>query len=136
MSTTPNAFISPQTIKTSTAVCTTANTNYTDTPTNTALLWTAGANGSRITRITATTRATVTATELQLFASSDGGTTKRFFDSRLMNAYTVAQTTGQIRTDFQYGEDYPLILAANETVYAAIGVSQTGIVFRAEGADY
>jgi hypothetical protein len=136
MAVTPNSIITPQTPRSSTCVCTTANTNYTDSPTNTQTLWTAGANGSRVTKITALSRATVTATELQLFVSSDGGTTKRFLASRLMSAYTVAQTTGQSAADFGFSDTSPVILGANEVLYAAIGVTQTGIVFRAEGADY
>jgi hypothetical protein len=136
MAVTPNSIVTPQTINTGTAVCTTANTTYSDTPTNSVLLFTAGANGSRLTKITALARATVTATECQLFRSSDGGTTKRFFDSALMAAYTVAATTKQTKADFGYTDLAPLILEPGEQIYAAIGVTNTGIVFNAEGADY
>jgi hypothetical protein len=136
MTVTANSIVTPQTPKTSTCVCTTANTIYTDAPTNTQTLWTAGSGGSRIVKIAAITRATVTATELQLFVSSDGGASKRFIKSALMGAYSVAQTTANAVTDFGFSDAAPLILGANEILYAAIGVSQTGIVFRAEGADY
>ena len=94
------------------------------------------ANGVRITRLTALARATNTATELQLYVSNDGGTTKRLIRSVLMAAYTVAQTTGQTATDFGYSDSSPLILSASETLYVAIGVTNTGIVFRAEGFGY
>lgn len=94
------------------------------------------ANGARITRLTALARATNTATELQLYVSNDGGTTKRLIRSVLMAAYTVAQTTGQTATDFGYSDSSPLILSASETLYVAIGVTNTGIVFRAEGFGY
>jgi hypothetical protein len=94
------------------------------------------ANGARITRLTALARATNTATELQLYVSNDGGTTKRFIRSVLMAAYTVAQTTGQTATDFGYSDSSPLILSASETLYVGIGVTNTGIVFRAEGFGY
>jgi hypothetical protein len=94
------------------------------------------ANGARITRLTALARATNTATELQLYVSNDGGTTKRLIRSVLMAAYTVAQTTGQTATDFGYSDSSPLILNASETLYVAIGVTNTGIVFRAEGFGY
>lgn len=134
---TGNTFISPQAIKTSTGVATTANSTYSDSPTNTVVIFTAGANGARVTRITALARANVTASELQLYRDGDGtGTTKRLFRSRLMAAYTVAQTTGQPEVDFGYSDDSPLLLAAGEKVYGATGVTNTGIVFNVEGGDY
>lgn len=137
MTVTANSIITPQTPRSATAVAVTANSTYSDTPTNTVALFTAGPNGSRITRITASARATVTATELQLYRSVDAGTTKRFFRSKLMAAYTVAQTTENVATDFGFSDDNPLILGANEVLYAAIGVNLAGgIVFNAEGADY
>jgi len=136
MAVTANSIITPQAVKSGTAVATTANSTYTDTPTNSVKLITAGANGARVTKITALARATVTITELQLYRSADGGTTKRLFNSRQMAAYTVAQTTGNTPTDLGYSDDNALILAANEEVYVAIGVSNTGVVFAAEWADY
>jgi hypothetical protein len=94
------------------------------------------ANGARITRLTALARATNTATELQLYVSNDGGTTKRLIRSILMAAYTVAQTTGQTAVDMGYSDSAPLILGASDTLYVGIGVTNTGIVFRAEGFGY
>lgn len=117
-------------------VCTTANTTYTDSASNAVELVPAQTLGCRITKVTALARATNTATELQLFTSTDAGTTKKFLDSALMAAYTVAQTTRQPKTDFLYDETRPLYLAAGESLYACIGVSNTGIVFRAEGGAY
>ena len=93
-------------------------------------------NGVRITRLTALARATTTATELQLYVSNDGGTTKRLIRSILMAAYTVAQTTGQTAVDMGYSDSAPLILSASEILYVGIGVTNTGIVFRAEGFGY
>lgn len=136
MAVTPNSIVTPQTINTGTAVCTTANAAYTDTPTNSQKLFTAGANGSRVTKLSALARATPAATELQLFRSSDAGVTKRFFASKLMAAYTVAQTTAQTAVDFGYSDLVPLLLEPLEEIYACIGVTNTGIVFTAEGADY
>lgn len=94
------------------------------------------ANGVRITRLTALARATNTATECQLYVSNDGGTTKRFIKSVLMSAYTVAASTAQTGADFGYTDSSPLILMASETLYVAIGVTNTGVVFRAEGFGY
>lgn len=48
----------------------------------------------------------------------------------------MAQTTRQVKASFGFSESDPLILAAGESLYAAIGVSNTGIVFRAEGGGY
>jgi hypothetical protein len=137
MPATPNAFISPQAPKASSGVATTANSTYTDTPTNAVVVFTAGANGARVTRISALARATVSATELQLYRDGDGsGTAKKLFASKLMAAYTVAQTTAQPTVDFGYSDANPLILAPGEKLYAAIGVTNTGIIFVAEGFDY
>ena len=81
MAVTPNSIITPQTPIGATAVVTTANPTYTDTPTNTVQLLAAQTNGARIQKITALARATPSATELQLYVSADGGTTKRFIKS-------------------------------------------------------
>jgi hypothetical protein len=221
MPVTPNSIVTPQTVWSATAVATTANTTYTDSPTNTVLLapvyllnpnpfsvtngsplvtvtqaahglatgdtltvagaaavggitpsgayqvtvlsassytFTHGSNatstatgggsavtvqdsrtsraGARITRLTAFARATNTATELQLYVSPDGGTTKRFIKSALLAAYTVAATTAQTGGDFGYTDSSPLLLAPNETLYVGISVSNTGIVFDAQGFAY
>lgn len=131
-----NALVTPQKPIAYSAVATTANTAYTDTPSNAVELVPAQTKGCRITKVTALARATNTATELQLFTSTDSGTTKKFVDSALLSAYTVAATTKQTRGDFAFSETSPLTLAAGESLYAAIGVSNTGIVFRAEGGGY
>jgi hypothetical protein len=136
MAVTPNSIVTPQTPIGATAVATTANTTYTDTPTNSVQLLAAQTNGARIQKVTALARATVTATELQLYVSADGGTTKRFIGSKLMAAYTVAATTAQTVIDFGYTDAAPLILSSAESLWVAIGVTNTGIVFRAEGYAY
>lgn len=140
MAVTPNSIITPQTVKANTVVCTAANTDYDDEPANVGgALITAGANGARVTKITAIPRATVTATQLQLYRDGDGsGTAKRFFDSALMSAYTMAATTVvSAEVDFGYSDASPLILAPGEKVYPAIGIGLTaGVVFVAEWADY
>lgn len=131
-----NNFLSAQALHCESGVCTTANSNYTDTPTNSVAVFTAGANGSLIRRVTAVARANVTATELQLFRDHDGtGTAKRFFRSKLMAAYTVAQITENVATDFGFSDDNTVLLNAGEKIWAAIGVSNTGIVFNVEGYD-
>ncbi|WP_394764291.1 hypothetical protein [Phenylobacterium sp.] len=132
---TANSIITPQTPQSSFVACSTANTSYTTSPTNTVLVATAGAAGARLTKLRAIPLASVTATQLQEFRSSDAGTTKRFSNSALMAAYTMAQTTAAPVTDFGYSDDNPKILQAGEQLYVAIGV--TGAVgFEAEWANY
>jgi hypothetical protein len=136
MAVTANSIVTPQTPIGATAVATTANTTYTDAPTNSVQLLAAQTNGARIQKITALARATNTATECQLYVSADGGTTKRFIKSVLMSAYTVAATTAQTGADFGYTDPSPLILSSSESLWVAIGVTNTGVVFRAEGYAY
>lgn len=111
------------------AVCTTAKTTYGDS-TNAQLLYTAGAQGALITRLKARPRATVTATQLQLYRSPDSGTTLYLVDSVLMAAYTLAQTTAVPATDFGFTADAPFKLGPDERLYVGIGVTLAGgIVF-------
>lgn len=127
-----------QTPKTATAVCTGAATVANDTPTNTVLLLTAGADGAILTRLSAIPRATVTASSLVLYISSDSGTTKRLIDSELMAAFTVATTTAITETSFaNYSETAPLRLAAGDQLYVGSQVALAGgIVFKAEYMDF
>ncbi|MFN3513926.1 MAG: hypothetical protein ACK41C_12815 [Phenylobacterium sp.] len=137
MPVTPNSIITPQTPRTGTAVLTTASTDIDDAPSASVLLTMAGENGARVTRIRAAPRATVTATNLLLYLSKDGGETQRLVDSRLMAAHTVSNTTEIPRTDFGYSDGNPLILEAGDRLYAAATVaSAAGIVVAAEWADY
>jgi len=134
-----NTFTAPfaQTPKTTTAVVTGVAT-MTDTPANTVLLVTAGANGAILTRLTAIPRATVTASSLVVFISKDGGTTQRLLDSELMAAYTMATTTAIPETLFaNYSESSPLRLEAGDRLYVGSQVALAGgIVFRAEFTDF
>lgn len=128
-----------QTPKTATAVVTGAAGSITgDAPTNTVELLTAGSDGAILTRLTAMPRATVTASSLLLYVSSDGGTTKRLVDSALMAAFTVATTTAIAVTSFStYTETAPLRLAAGDKLYVGSQVAlASGIVFRAEYTDF
>lgn len=139
-----NALVTPQSPIALTSVVTTANSTYTDAPTNTveflpasgAAISAAAPRGMRLTSVKALARATPTATELQLYVSDAANTVKRFVKSVLMPAYTVAQTTGQTSIDFGYSDATPLILMAGERLWFATGVANTGIVGRAEGGAY
>jgi len=137
MAVTPNSIVTPQAVKTAYAVVDTASTDIDDAPTTTVLLVTAGANGARLTRLTAIPRATVTASRLDLWLSKDSGATKRLIDTALMAAHTVANTTEIPTTDFGYSEDNPLILEAADRLYVSTAVSLAGgIVIAAHYQDY
>ena len=72
MAGTANSIITPQAPNSNHIVQSfTANTTYTTTPTNTVLLVTAGANGSRMTKLRAIPTATVAVVNGQV--SSDSG---------------------------------------------------------------
>jgi hypothetical protein len=135
-----NTFTAPfaQTPQTASAVCTAVATVTTDAPSNTVLLCTAGVNGAILTRLWAIPRATVTASSLVIWISSDTGTTKRIKDSVLMNAQTVATTTAITLTQFtNYSESSPLRLKAGDQIYVGSQVALAGgIVFTAEYTDF
>jgi len=137
----PMTFTAPfaQSPKTATAVATGATGSFAgDSPTNTVLLLTAGADGAILTRLTAIPRATVTASSLMVFISKDNGTTQRLIDSELMAAHTVATTTAIPETVFPlYSETTPLRLQAGDRLYVGSQVALAGgIVFRAEFTDF
>jgi hypothetical protein len=128
-----------QTPKTASAVATAASADlHLDTPTNTVLLCTVGADGGLLTRLSAIPRATVTASSLLLWVSLDGGTTKRLVDSALMAAHTVAETTAVPVTPFtRYSESAPERLQAGASLYVGSAVALAGgIVFTAEYTDH
>lgn len=128
-----------QTTKTKSAVCTMAVASMnTNTPTNTAALFTAGTNGALVTKLQALPRGTITATALYLFVSTNGGTTKYLVDSELATAYTYATTTAIPETKFaNISESVAMRLEAGASLYVGIGVSATdGIVFTAEATDF
>lgn len=136
MAVTPNKIIYPQSQKFASAIATAAKTTYNDAV-NAVLLMTAGADGALITRLTAIPRATVTATQLQLYVSPDNGTTLYLVNTALMPAYTMAQTTQAAPTDFGYTPAAPLRIAGTNRLYIAAGVALAGgIVFNAEYQDY
>ncbi|OXE35491.1 MAG: hypothetical protein CGW95_13530 [Phenylobacterium zucineum] len=135
MPVTPNSIITPQIPKAATAALTAANTVLTDSPTNTVTLVTAGSNGARVTKISAIPRATLTATLIQLFRSTDAGVTKRLFDCALIPACTITMGTDVPTTDFGYSEASPILLQAGESIYAALGATGNVCVL-AEWGDY
>lgn len=132
MAVTGNSIVTAQSIKTANALCTLAKTTLNDA-TNAVLLLAAQTNGSILYGLKATPRATVTATQLQLYRSPDAGTTLYLIDSALMAAYTVANTTEIVTTDFGYSETVPLRLSSSDALYVGAAVALAGgIVFDAQ----
>lgn len=135
---TANSIITPQTPKSSSQQnLFTANTTFGTTPTNTILLVTAGSAGARLTKLRAMPQATVTATQLQEFRSTDTGVTQRVsgFALGAPGGYTMAGSTLPPIADFGYSDDNPKLLQANERLYVAVGVTGSWS-FEAEWADY
>lgn len=126
----PTNIVTPQSIKLSTAVCTAAKTTYSDV-TNAVSLLTAGASGEVIYKLTALARATVTATECQLYRFD--GSAYFLIASCTMNAHTKVQTASQIAADFGFTETAPLRVKAGDVLLVAIGVALAGgVVFTAQ----
>jgi hypothetical protein len=90
-----------------------------DTPTNTTLLLTAPAGGCVVTKCKAIQRqpGTATASQVNLYLSKDGGTTKRLIASGAAAAYTWAVTTAPAAVDFGPTEAAPIRLEAADRLY-------------------
>lgn len=136
MAVSANAIVTPQTPKSAAVGLTTGNTTFTTSPTNTALLVTAGVNGARVTRLWAVPLEQInTANNIQLYRSYDGGATKYLADSKLMATISPGAAVANTPTDFGYSDDNPLIMLANERLYVAEGQTEAVNVI-AEWADY
>lgn len=125
----------PRTPVISTAIVVAAD-NVTSTPGTKQLLLTAGLKGAEVSSITAIPRATVTASSLYLFVSTDVGVTTILENSVLMAAHTVATTTAIPVTDFGYTESNTIILGPNGRLYVGSGVALVGgIAFTGQHVD-
>ncbi|EYR81370.1 hypothetical protein [Shinella sp. DD12] len=126
-----------QTGRTINAVATAAKTTYNDS-TGAVKLADAGANGSLLKALSAAPRATVTATMLQLYRSSDNGTTMQLIDTALMAAHTVAVTTAIPKTTFSaIAETSPVRLAPGDSLWIGAAVAlAAGIVFSGQVEDF
>lgn len=137
MAVSANSIITPQTPKTATASAATAQATFppTTTPSNTVLLITAGANGGRVTRLEGCPQETTTANNLQAYRDNGTAGVSKFMFKQVTLTSTVSATAAASNGDFGYSDANPLILAANERVYVAVGVAKT-VNFVAEWADY
>lgn len=135
MTTTPNSIITPQTPKSNAVLVSTANTNF-ETPTAVgAALVTAGANGARVTRITAMPVESTAAVGVQQVYRDAAGATKYLFNAVANTNDTVSATDAPVLIDFGYSDTNPLILSAGEHIYPATSIAKK-FVFSAEWADY
>lgn len=128
-----------QAVRAAACVCTAAKTTLND-GTNAVLLCTAGTNGSLITRLGAYPRATVTATQLQVYIYD--GANYYLAASALMAAYTMANTTAIPSTAIvdangnAFTFTNPLDLQSGWSLYAGAAVALAGgIVFQADIRD-
>ena len=123
--------------RTENAVCTSAKTTYGDN-TNAVQIAAAGADGSILTTLFATPRATCTASSLQLYRSPDAGTTMYLIETALLEAHTVAATTLIPRSTFtKPTQTTPIFFESGDTLWVGTGVALGGgVVFVAEIEDY
>lgn len=136
MPATANSFISPQTVQSASVMLLSSQNPSLQTPTNTVLLATAGANGARLTRLEALATGAQQATQVQFYRSTDLGATKRLIRAKGFPGYTIANTNDIPVLDFGYSDVNPLILGANEQIYVASANTVSGINARAEWGDY
>lgn len=136
MTVTANSIVTPQAPKSAVVNAATAQATFppTTSPSNTVALLTAGVNGARLTRLVACPQETTTANHVQLYRSANAGTTKFYAAGATLTA-TVSATAAGAAADFGYSDDNPLILAASEALYVAVGVAKS-VNFVAEWADY
>jgi len=137
MAKTPNSLVTPQEVRSVTAIVTGAATAL-NALTNCVKLCDAGANDSLLKGLSASPRATVTATRLCLFISPDNGTTGYLIESALMAAQTIANTTEVTPTYFTRITSIACKrLASTDSLWVGAAVALAGgIVFNGEIEDF
>lgn len=135
---TTNTAVLPQTPVTASAVVTASKTTYNDNVNAVRLIPAATVpNGALIKKLSAIPRASVTASQLQIYRSPDQGTTLYLVDSALLPAYTMSSTTAVPKTDFGYADSNILKLKAGEELWCASAVAlSAGIVFNIDYEAY
>lgn len=135
MAGTPNSLITPQAVKTATAVVTTAKSNLTDT-TNVVKLLANDAipNGALIKHIYAIPRGTTTQDiQVQLYRSYNFGVTVFLSETSIIQAQTINSTGPISRAEFSATQDTPMRVQAAEELWVAASTAVTsGIVFHIE----
>lgn len=143
MTTTPNSVITTQNVRSLAAVCTAAKTTYNDLVNALEMKDSSGAsagaaNGGFLKRLVANPRATVTATQLQVYRDLGGlGTDLSVIGFLVMPAYTMAQTTAPSPSVFAVSSAAPLRLGPLDKLWVGIGVALAGgVSFDAEVEDF
>lgn len=128
----------PQTIKTKAVKLTSANGGTRAAPTNLALLAEAGADGALLSRLEALAQGDTTATEIQVYSSTDNGASYTLVRSVIMSPQTASVTTPRASAKFEdISENAPLYMQGGERLYATLGAGQAaGIAIRASWANY
>ena len=135
--TTKSTAVFPQTLMSGAALTTGANATITGAPDNTVLLFTAPTDGAEINSVTVLPLATCSATVAYLYASMDGGTTKRLITAKLIAADTVSTTDEPKLIDFGYSDSSLLLLAGNERLYVGTSVAlANGFSWHCQGRGY
>lgn len=128
-----------QTNQAGSAILTTAMASTSgNTPTNTVLIGTVGADGALLIQAGAVPLATVTATDVSLFyrLPTDAANIRRLIKSVTMAALSVATTAARTTTDFGYTESAPYRLPANAEIYMGLAVTQTAVQGFASWVDF
>ncbi len=132
-----NVAVFPQQLLSGAALTTGANATIAGAPDNTVALFTAPADGAEINSVTVLPLATCSATVAYLYASTDGGTTKRLLNAKLIVADTVSTTDEPKLIDFGYSDGNLLLLAGNERLYVGTSVAlANGFSWRCQGRGY
>ena len=138
MAVTPNSFIAPQTPNSGGAVVATGNTALDGTGT-TVLLFTAGANGARVDRVSLMPIGTNTASVFRLF-HNNGSTPGTAGNNRLiwectLPANTLSQTAASNPLP-EFIPSTPMVLKAGERLYGSVGTTiAAGIMPSVWGGD-
>lgn len=106
------------------AQVTTANLNWDGTTGAYVLVYTAGASGGRISKVTATAIASTVAGAVRLFISPDSGTTKYYYGEIAIAAATPSATVAAATGSVTY-EPYALVLPGTWRLYASTTITQT-----------
>ena len=112
-----------QTPKTYSCIVTAATTVLATTTNHVLLMSPVLTNGGMLVRAWVMPIATNSLSQVVLFRSPDGGTTRYLVGSIAVPAYTLATTTAVPITDFDWTYGKPLMLGVADTLYAAAGVA-------------
>lgn len=137
MAVTANNIITPQTPLLRTAVATTADIAW-SAPVNVQTLVddSTNTNGVRLTSVYAIQRVAL-AGNLNCVLYKKVSTIYTLIDSVLMTNTTPSATVANIKADFGYSEDNPLVLEAGVGLAVAIGSTlANGVAFVAKGGSY